>query len=673
MPGTKTAAPRVAALVGPYLSGKTTLMESLLYTCGATERRGNQKDGNTVGDASAEARARNMSVEVTPATAEFLGETWHFLDCPGSVEFWNDTRSALMVADVAVVVCDPEVQRAMTLAPLFHFLDEHEIPHMVFINKLDNADVRISDMLEALQSVSSRKLVLREVPIRKGESITGYVDLVSERAYQFKPGHASELISIPGDMSDREAVARQELLETLADFDDTLLEQLLEDVVPGKSEIYGHLTKDLEQDLIVPVFLGAAEQMNGVHRLMKALRHETPEVDKAVARLGAPAGEPLVQVFKTYHMPHTGKTSLARVFRGTVKDGMSFGDHKVSGLNRMVGHTLSKVPAAVAGDIVALGRMDEVSTGQTLSTSGPVDGISWPEPAQPVYAFAITPKKREDEVKLSAALQRLMDEDASLSVEHSQDTREMILWGQGEIHLQVAADRLANRYNVAVDSRRPQTPYKETIRKGIKQHARHKKQSGGHGQFGDVQIEVKPLRRGTGFEFSESITGGAVPRQYIPAVEAGVREYMQEGPLGFPLVDFAVNLFDGQYHSVDSSDMAFKLAAIQGMKDAIPQCDPVLLEPICEVHVYVPNSYTAKVQGLISKRRGQILGFDAKAGWSGWDEVVAHMPQAELHDIIVELRSLTFGVGTYVWKFDHLSELTGRLADDVIANRQRAA
>lgn len=680
MPGTNPSAPRVAALVGPYLSGKTTLMESLLYTCGAVVRRGNQKDGNTVGDATPEARGRNMSVEVSAATGKFLGETWHFLDCPGSVEFWNDAQSALMVADVAVVVCDPEIDRALTLAPLFHFLDEHEIPHMIFINKLDHTEVRIRDLMDALQGVSTRKLVLREVPIRDGESITGYVDLVSERAYKYKEGEESDLIAIPGDLEDREAEARQDLLESLADFDDDLLEQLLEDTVPEKQDIYSHMTKDLADDLIVPVFLGAAEHMNGVQRLMKALRHETPEPRESRKRLGDLSGDPLVQVFKTYHMPHTGKTSLARIWNGSVKDGMSMGPHKVSGLFHMMGHTQNKISTAGVGDIVAMGRMDEVSTGDLLSASGnllgasgAVGGSSWPAPAQPIYSFAITPRKREDEVKLSAAIVKLTDEDSSISVEHNPDTNEMVLWGQGEIHLQVAAERLANRYNVAVDTRQPLTPYKETIRRGAKQHARHKKQSGGHGQFGDVHIEIKPLPRGRGFEFTESITGGAVPRQYIPAVEAGIRDYMKTGPLGFPLVDFSVNLYDGQYHAVDSSDMAFRLAGIAGMKEAMPACDPVLLEPVCEVHVYVPNAYTAKVQGLISKRRGQILGFDAKEGWSGWDDVAAHMPQAELHDIIIELRSLTFGVGTYEWKFDHLSELTGRIADNVVASRQKAA
>ena len=673
MPGTTPAAPRVAAIVGSYLSGKTTLMEALLHNCGAIPRQGTVKDGNTIGDASPESRGRSMSVEISAASGQYLGETWHFLDCPGSVEFRNDAYSALMVADIAVVVCEPEIERVLTLAPLFQFLDEHEIPHMVFVNKLDHADVRLRDMMAALQASSERKMVLRHVPIREGDKITGYVDLISERAYKYQPGKPSDLIPVPGEMEGRETEARQELLETLADFDDTLLEQLLEDIVPEKLDIYGHLSKDLVGDLVVPVMLGAAEHMHGVERLMKALRHDTPGPEVTMKRLGLAAGDPLVQVCKTYHMPHTGKTSLARIWRGAVKDGMSLGSNKISGLFRLMGHTTSKLASAGVGEIVAMGRMDDVSTGQTLTASGPVSGAAWPEPPQPVYSFAIQPKKREDEVKLSAAVQKLSDEDASLSIEHNQDTNETVLWGQGEIHLQVAAERLANRYHVAVDMRRPQMPYKETIRKSIQQHARHKKQSGGHGQFGDVHLDIKPLQRGVGFEFTSSITGGAVPRQYIPAVEAGVRDFMKEGPLGFPVVDFTVNLFDGQFHAVDSSDMAFKLAAILGMREAMPKCNPVLLEPVCEIHVYVPNAYTAKVQALISKRRGQILGFDARKDWSGWDDVAAHMPQSELHDIIVELRSLTFGVGTYEWSFDHLAELTGRLADNVISAKLEPA
>ena len=674
MPGSLPIPPRCAAIVGPYQSGKSTLLESLLFTCGAVERRGTQREGNIVADASAEARARNMSIEISAASADYLGERWHFIDCPGSLEFMQDTHGALMAADVAVVVCEPEVERAQGLAPLLHLLDSQGIPHMIFINKMDVAATRVREILEALQSVSARPLVLREVPIRDGDSVSGYVDLVSERAYTYKPGEFSDLVPLPESAGARYSEARQIMLESLADFDDALLEQLLEDVVPSKEEIYQHLTRDFQADSIVPVFVGAAEHCHGVRRLMKALRHEVADAPSTFARLALPEGEPLVGVFKTYHLPHTGKISLARVWKGEFKDGAHFGDQRVSGLYQMNGHSLEKTDKAVAGDVVALGRLEGIHTGAVIGASGVVpDALDWPEPLAPVYSLTIEPKRREDEVKLSTAITRLIDEDASLSIEHNRDTNELVLWGQGEIHLQVAADRFASLYNVPVTTRQPQIPYKETIRKPVSQHARHRKQSGGHGQFGDVHLEIKPLARGAGFSFDNSIVGGAVPKQYIPAVELGVREYLHEGALGFPIVDLSVKLVDGQFHAVDSSDMAFRTAASQAMREGLPKANPVLLEPICKVKISVPSSATSKAQGMITKRRGQILGFDAKAGWKSWDEVEAFVPQSELHDMIIELRSVTHGVGTYEWGFDHLSELSGRLADDVVAQRQTAA
>jgi elongation factor G len=250
---------------------------------------------------------------------------------------------------------------------------------------------------------------------------------------------------------------------------------------------------------------------------------------------------------------------------------------------------------------------------------------------------------------------------------------QMVLWGQGEIHLQIALERLKSKYNVPVKAHRPQVGYRETIRKGLVQHSRYKRQTGGHGQFGDVHIEVKPKPRGGGFEFQDAIVGGAIPRNFIPAVENGVGEYLKRGPLGFPVVDVHVRLFDGQFHAVDSSEMAFKTAGRMAMSEAMPQCDPVLLEPICRVDISMPNEYTAKVNSLVSGRRGQLLGFDAKPGWNGWDEVSAYMPQSELHDLIVDLRSLTMGVGSFRWQFDHLQELTGRVADKIVQERQAAA
>jgi len=664
-----TQSPRCAVLVGPYLSGKTTLLEALLHASGTTQKKGSVKDGTSVGDASPDARARHMSIEMTAAAATYLDDPWTFIDTPGSIELSQEARNALMAADVAIVVIEPLAERVQTVAPIFRFIDEHAIPHMVFVNKMDGTAQAPKDILAALQEISERPLVLRQVPIREGESVTGYVDLVSERAYRYKPGQASDLVKIPDDMTTDEQVARTELLEALADYDDKLLEKLLEDVIPSPKEIYQELAKDLREDRVVPVFLGAAEKDHGVRRLLKALRHETPTHQVAAGRRGLPTdGEAVAEVFKTIHVAGTGKLSYVRVWRGNIKDGQSLGGHRVSGILKPFGAQHSKVAEAKAGDVVAFGRLDEVKTGDVLTPSGqrPASFRAFPPPLTPVFALAIHADNRNDEVKLSGAIQRMLEEDPSLVLDHDGDLGQLVLAGQGDIHLQIALDRLRQRNNLKISTTRPRVPYRETIRRSAKQHGRHKRQTGGHGQFGDVHIEIAPLPRGQGFAFVDKIVGGAIPRQWIPSVEEGVREFLNKGVLGFRVVDVAVTLTDGQYHAVDSSDMAFKTAGRIAMTEGMQKCDPVLLEPIGLVTISVPNEHTAKVQRVITGRRGQILGYDAKPGWKGWDEVTAHMPQSEIHDLIIELRSLTLGVATYAWKFDHLSELTGRLADKVI-------
>jgi elongation factor G len=666
-----TAAPRCAALIGPYLSGKTTLLEALLFAAGSTGRRGSVRDGNSVGDHAPEARARQMSTELNVASTAFLGDPWTFLDCPGSVELLYEAQGALLASDVAVVVVEPEVERALTISPLLRFLDQHQIPHMIFINKMDAANARVRDVLAALQSVSSRPLVLRQVPLRGVEGeITGYVDLVSERAYRYRPGKASDLMPLPDGFWDQERETRTGLLEKLADFDDTLLEQLLEEVEPPKEEIYRHLTQTFKGAQIVPVFLGSGLADHGVRRLWKALRHEAPSPQETGARLGIAAeGEPLAQVIKTYHLPHTGKLSLARVWRGTITEGMVLNGTRVAGLLRVTGGQHEKLASAQAGEIVGLTRMEDIATGTVLTPSGKADPLARPERPQPVFGLAITSEKRADDVKLTGAIGKLVEEDPTLELDQNADTQEMVLWGQGDIHLQIAMDRLRNRHNLAVNGRPAAVPYKETIRHGTQQHSRFKRQSGGHGQFADVTIEVKALPRGSGFTFKDSVVGGAIPRNYIPAVEEGVVEALRRGPLGFPVVDVAVNLITGQFHAVDSSDQAFHTAGRQGVQEALPKCDPILLEPIDSVEISVPNAFTARVQRLVSGRRGQILGYDAKPDWPGWDVVSAHMPQSELHDLIVELRSLTLGVGSFAHRFDHMQELTGRPAEKVLASR----
>lgn len=661
---------RNVAIVGPYLSGKTSLLESILSVTGAISRKGKVADRNTVGDASAEARDRQMSVEINAASTDYGGIRFTFLDCPGSIEFAQETYNALVGVDAAVVVCEPDSNRVLTLTPLFQFLDEWEIPHLVFINKMDRAHDNFADILQALKNVSSRPIVLHQYPIGQGDDLQGFIDLVNEQAYHYHPGAPADPIPLPDDLKDAEHAAREEMLETLADFDDHLLEELLEDITPPEDEIVSDLKMELGADLIVPVFIGQADQDFGVRPLLNALLREAPEPDATVDHRGITLNSetPLAQVLKTYYTPQGGKLSLVRVWQGTITDGMALNGTRIGGLYSLTGQQQQPLTAAPKGSIVALARMEGAKTGDTLSGDAQlVSALPKAEVLAPVFALAIAPDNRSDEVKLSGALTKLLEEDPSLFWEQHGDTHEVILWGQGDIHLQVALDRLRRKYNLPMSTHLPQIPYKETIRKPAPSvHGRYKRQSGGHGQFGDVYLEIKPLNRGEGFNFSEAIVGGVVPRQYIPGVEMGVREYLTHGPLGFPVVDVAVTLKDGSYHSVDSSEQAFKQAARLAMQDGMPKCDPQLLEPIVAIVISIPSAYTSSALKLVSGHRGQILGYDNKPNWRGWDEVQAQIPQAEMHNLIVELRSLTMGVGSFTWQFDHLQEVPEKVMERVL-------
>lgn len=661
---------RNVAIVGPYLSGKTTLLESILSISETISRKGRVEDKNTVGDGTPEARDRQMSVEVNAASTEYGGIRFTFLDCPGSVEFAQETNNALVGVDAVIVVCEPDCDRVLNLAPLFQFLDDWEIPHLVFINKIDRAHASFSDVLQALKSVSSRPLVLHQYPIGQGENLHGFIDLVTEQAYHYHSGAPADPVPLPPELKDQEHAARAEMLETLADFDDHLLEELLEDVEPPQEEIWQDFKMELSADLIVPVLIGMADRDYGVRPLLNALLRETPAPAATTEHRGITVtpDAPLAQVLKTYFTPQGGKLSLVRVWHGTIQDGQMLNGVRIGGIYDLIGQQQTSLNEAQAGTIVALGRMDGVYTGDTLSTDLQRAGeLPQAERIDPVYALAITPEKHSDDVKLSGALSKLQEEDPSLLWEQHGDTHEVILWGQGEIHLQVALDRLRRKYNLAMSTHLPQVPYKETIRRSAASvHGRYKRQTGGHGQFGDVYLDIQPLPRGQGFNFDEKIVGGTVPKQYIPGVEMGVREYLTHGPLGFPVVDVAVTLTNGSYHAVDSSEQAFKQAARLAMQEGLNQCEPSLLEPIIAVVVSVPNNYTSNVLRLVSTRRGQILGYEAKPNWRGWDEVSANLPQAEMHDMIVELRSLTMGVGTFRWQFDHLQEVPDKILARVL-------
>jgi len=667
------------ALVGPYGAGKTTLLESILWVTGAVQRKGSVPSKNTVGDGSPEARNRQMSVETNAASTKYMDESFTFLDCPGSIEFLQETLNVLPGIDMAVVVCEPEPNKAAMLQPYLKRLADLNIPHALFVNKIDKATGSLRELLGILQEVAPKPLVIRQIPIWENGIATGFIDLALERAYVYREHAASELIEMNDDVKARETEARFQMLEKLADYDEHLMEELLSDIPPPRDEIFDDLERDLQQGIIVPVFIGSAGGDNGIRRLLKMLRHEAPDISAVRKRLGLTGNDTVVQVLKTYHTAHGGKLTLSRVLNGQIKDGAVLyrqdgGDTRIGGLFALRGETQIKLAEAGTGDTVALGRLEEVHTGETLSaTKGGSKVKVAAETLTPVYGLAITAADRKDEVKLTGAIGKLREEDPSLLFEQDAALHQMVLLGQGEIHLKVAVEKLASKYGLKLDTHRPQVPYKETIKKSTTQRGRHKRQSGGHGQFGDVVIEIKPLPRGSGFVFEDQITGGVVPRNFIPSVEKGVIDFLKEGPLGFPVVDLTVALIDGSYHTVDSSDAAFQTAARIGMTEGMPNCAPVLLEPIMHVKIHVPSPSTADANGVISTRRGRILGFDARPGWQGWDTVEAEIPQAELHDIIVELRSLTQGVGTFEMKFDHLAELSGKLAETVVAARKAAA
>jgi elongation factor G len=678
--GRRAEGSRCIALVGPYLSGKTTLLEALLFRTGATQRQGKVSDKTTIGDAAPEARSHGMSVELNVATASFMGDSYTFLDCPGSIEFAQEARAALAGCDAAVVVCEADDKKAPALQLILKQLDEIGLPRILFINKVDKSDSSPRDVLEWLQPASSQPLVLRQLPIMTGTVVTGYVDLALERAHIYQEHAESKVVDMPADLAELEKSERFSMLEKLADHDDELMEQLLSDLEPPRDVVFNDLSRELAEGLITPVLFGSAEHGNGVGRLLKALRHESPNVVETSKRLGLAAnGGAVAQVLKTFHTAHGGKLSVARILSGDIADGAIFyggsgQDARTAGIFTLLGATPTKVSEAHAGDTVALGRLEGMATGETISTTkGSTEQLAPVEGAPGVYGFAISVSDRKDEVKLTSAIAKLIEEDPSLALEHNADTHEMVLWGQGEMHLRVALERLEGKFGVHAESKPRRIAYKETIRKQTQIRGRHKKQSGGHGQYGDVVVEIAPQPRGTGFVFTDTITGGVVPKQYIPAVESGVRDWMAEGPLGFPVVDFSVNLSDGSYHDVDSSEMAFKTAARIAMSEGMPQCSPVLLEPIVAVEIHVPSDATSRINQIVTGHRGQLLGFDGRDGWPGWDTVKAHMPESEMSSLIIELRSATSGVGTFTFAHDHMQELTGRTADQVVASRKAEA
>ena len=672
--------PRCIALVGPFQSGKTTLLEAILARTGAIRSAGSVDAGTSVGDSSPEARHHKMGVGLSAATTSFMGDSYTFIDCPGSIEFAHDMRAALPAVDAAVVVCEADEKKLPQLQIILRELEELGIPRFLFLNKIDRANKRIRETLATLQPASRVPLVLRQIPIWNGELIEGFVDLALERAFVYREHKPSEVVALEGGNLDREKEARFSMLEKLADHDDALMEQLLEDIQPPRDAVFDDLARELREGLICPVLLGAAARENGVLRLMKALRHEAPGVAETAKRLGASSQkDALAYVFKTMHLQHGGKLSLARLLAGHLDDGATLQSSsgeagRVSGILAVNGAHDSKRAAAEAGETVALGKLDAIKTGDTLSSGKTAPApLVQVEPTPPVLAMSLAATDRKDDVKLGQALLRLNEEDPSLTMIHNTQTHDIVLWGQGEMHLRVALERLQRplrrqRQIAGAGDRlsgddpqidHPARPPQEAVRRPWPVRRR------GAGDQADaarhrLRIPRKGRRRRGAAQLYRRGGGGRGRR---PA----------RGPLGFPVIDLHVTLTDGSYHSVDSSDLAFRTAARIGMSEALPQCQPVLLEPIHMVEIVCPTEATAKINAILSARRGQILGFDTREGWPGWDCVRATMPEAEIGDLIVELRSATAGAGGFTRQFDRMAEVTGRAADQIIAAHRVAA
>ena len=637
---------RCVAVIGPSQVGKSEMVNRMAMLEGGKAATGTPDD----------LRCVNFS---------FLGESWVALDCPGSMEFGQSALDALLCADAAVIVTSPDPDQAVLAAPWIRLTERCAIPHLILVNRMDECRASARDIIAALQAYSTQPIILRQIPIRDGERILGAVDLVSERAWRYREDTQSELIEIPDDLRERELEGRDELLESLSELDDWLLEEIIEDRTPATGAIYGICARALSENQAVHSFLGCAVQGSGMHRLMKALRHETPKPEDTRQRLGGAEAA----AFMSRTRKHVGKLVWLRNLGENLKVGSVIGGSGIGGLVEPTGDRPSAIAEIDSGGIASAVKSDHLAPGCLYLRDTTVESPDWYRPLPPLWRRTLSAMNEREDVKLSESLHKLAAEDVSIIVDHDQESGLIVVGTQGAQHLRRIQRTLDDVFGVATEAAAVSASYKETITQSTDIHYRHKKQSGGAGQFADVKMTVEPAGRGAGFSFSDTIHGGSVPKNYIPAVEHGAAEALARGPLGFPVVDVKVNLRDGQHHSVDSSDMAFRIAGRGGVSEGLREAQPVLLEPIYEVRFHAPSVFTGSLNPMISSLRGQILGFDRDADAEGWDEVRALMPGAALEDLINHLRSATQGVGRYEAELSLYQELYGREADDIVARR----
>ena len=664
---------RCISIVGPSQSGKTSLMESILHICNQIPNKGKVGDNNTLSDHLPEEHDLKMSISLGISNVQFMDEDYTFIDCPGSSEFINEFLQAARISDLCIVVIEPIKEKILSLVPYFFYLNKMKIPHVLFINKVDNLNFDIKELLGTIQEYSPLPLVIRQIPIREEDKIIGAADVIHERAYAYTENKPSEIVKIPEHLSSTRDEIREKLLETLADFDDSLMEKILDDVPTSTEEIYEHLKKDIATNNIVEVLTGSAENETGIRRLLKSIRHDCPSHEETLKRnqIKTTNDTTSVQVFKTNFIPHRGKQSIVRVWSGELQEGNTLQDNiRLQGMVSLKGKEFIKNSKVKAGDIVALSRVESIKTGDLISDTEKETkkGHDLPISPQPVYAKAIRSIKREDDVKLSEALKEILEADSSYLIERNKVTQQLLIWGQGEIHLRVALNKLKNNYNIETKEEKINFAFNETIQGSVSDHiTTHKKQSGGAGQYAKIVVDVKPLSRGEYFKFENKIVGGVIPKTYIPSVEKGCLEYMQKGPLGFPVIDIQVTLKEGKTHDVDSNSNSFHIAGIKVLRETLENCKPILLEPYHKVRFLVPSKVVNNIYTLVTSKRGMIKDNKQKEGWVGYEVLEAEMPGCEILNLIIDVKSLSEGLGSFEHEFERMQTVQNKqLSENLI-------
>jgi len=678
---------RNVAMVSHGGAGKTSLTEAMLYNAGAISRLGKVEEGNVTTDYEPEEVKRKISINLALAPCEWQDHKINVLDTPGYSDFAAELRSGLRAGDSALLVLCAASGVEVETEKVWDYLAGKNMPRLAFVNKMDRENANFFSTVDMMKDKFGMGIIPVQIPIGAQASFTGIVDLISRKAY-VGVGNQVKSADIPPDLTDTVEEYRLQLMEAAAEHDDDLLTKYLDGEELQDAEIEKGILLGVAAGKLTPVFCGSSLKNIGVVNLMNALVAYTPSPAGQNKGKHPATGDEVVRaakgndpfsalVFKTTADPFVGKISYFRVVSGTIKpDSVVYNATKdkterIGQIFTMRGKHQEMLPVVWGGDIAAVAKLQDVGTGDTLADKDkPIlfEPIEFPAP---MYAACVEVKNKGDEDKLGNGLHRLLEEDPTLRINKNSETGQLLIYGIGDVHLDVMTERLKRKFGVDVKLSDPKVPYRETIRSAVKVEGKHKKQSGGHGQFGHVWLRLEPLSSGGNFEFSEEVFGGAVPRQYIPAVEKGARESLQHGVLaGYPMVDIKVVLYDGSYHTVDSSEMAFKVATNMALKKGALQAKPVLLEPVYSVEVVVPESYMGDIIGDFNAKRGRILGMEPIGKGKG--VVRAQAPLSELFRYAIDLKSLTQGRGTFTMEFTQYEEVPQRIADGIIAAHQKA-